>query len=237
MKKAVAALLVLLCLVAACNRDPNVAKKKYLDNGNRYFNNGKYKEALIMYSNALKRDMRYGEAYYRRALAEMKLSRYAEAARDLQRAVELQPENLDAHSRLSNLFLNAYLADRKRPKQLLSELKGVSDKIAQRFPNSYEDARLKGYLALFEGQAPKAAELFEKANKIKPYQQDLVLVYMQTLGAVNKADEGEKLAYDLLKKEPGALPVYDALFLQYMRSKRIPDAERILKSKVENNPK
>ena len=37
-----------------------------------------------------------------------------EAARDLQRAVELQPENLDAHTRLTNLFLNAYLADRKK---------------------------------------------------------------------------------------------------------------------------
>ena len=44
-----------------------------------------------MYRNALKRDMRYGEAYYRSALAELKLARYAEAAKDLQRAVELQP--------------------------------------------------------------------------------------------------------------------------------------------------
>ena len=92
MKKAVSALLVLLCFVAACNRDPNVAKKKYVDNGNRYYDKAKYKEALIMYRNALKRDMRYGEAYYRSALAELKLARYAEAARDLQRAVELQPE-------------------------------------------------------------------------------------------------------------------------------------------------
>src|SRR5215204_5814705 len=102
MKRAVFALLVLLCLVAACNRDPNVAKKKYVENGNRYYDKGKYKEALIMYRNALKRDMRYGEAYYRAALAELRLSRYAEAAKDLQRAVELQPDNLDAHTRLTN---------------------------------------------------------------------------------------------------------------------------------------
>ena len=51
-----------------------------------------------MYRNALKRDMRFGEAYYRSALAELKLGRLGEAARDLQRAVELQPENLDAHT-------------------------------------------------------------------------------------------------------------------------------------------
>ena len=237
MKKAVSALLVLLCFVAACNRDPNVAKKKYVENGNRYYEKGKYKEALIMYRNALKRDMRFGEAYYRSALAELKLNRYAEAARDLQRAVELQPDNLEAHTRLTNLFLNAYLADRKKSKNLLSELNSLSDRLAKNFPNSYDDARVKGYLALFDGQAPKALEFFDKANKIKPYQPDLVLVYMQTLAAVNKADEGEKLAYDMLKKDPSTLAVYDALFLQYMRTNRLPDAERILKSKVENNPK
>ena len=62
-------------------------------------------------------------------------------------------------------------------------------------------------------------------------------MYMQTLAGSNRADEAEKLAYDLLKNDPTALPVYDALFLQYMRTKRFADAERILKSKVENNPK
>ena len=237
MRKAVSALLVLLCFVAACNRDPNVAKKKYVDNGNRYYEKAKYKEALIMYRNALKRDARYGEAYYRSALAELKLARYAEAARDLQRAVELQPDNLDAHQRLTNLFLNAYLADRKRPKHLLTELQGLSDKFSKNFKGSYEEARLNGYLALFESDAPKALGFFEKANQAKPHQQDLVLVYMQTLAGSNRADEAEKLAYDLLKNDSTALPVYDALFLQYMRTKRYADAERILKSKVENNPK
>jgi len=236
MKKAVSALLILLC-VAACNRDPNVAKKKYIENGNKYYERGKYKEALIMYSNALKRDMRYGEAYYRLALAKLKLGQFGGAARDLQRAVELQPDNLDAHVRLMNLYLNAYLADRKRPKQIQVELKGLSDKLAQRFPNSYDDARLKGYLALFDTDANKALGYFEQANKLKPYQPDLVLIYMQTLAALNKSDEAEKLAYDLLKKDPTALPVYDALFLQYARLNRLADGERILKSKVDNNPK
>ena len=144
---------------------------------------------------------------------------------------------MDAHERLTNLFLNAYLADRKRPKQLLTELQRLSDKFAKNFEGSYEEARLNGYLALFESDAPKALGFFEKANQAKPHQQDLVLVYMQTLAGSNRADEAEKLAYDLLKNDSTALPVYDALFLQYMRTKRFADAERILKSKVENNPK
>ena len=230
-------LVLVLCLVVACNRDPEVAKKRYLESGNKYFEKEKYKEALIMYRNALKRDMKYGEAYYRSALAELKLQRFVDAARDLQRAVELQPENLDAHNRLANLYLNVYLADTKRPKQLLAELKSLSDKYAKRFPNTYEDARMKGYIALFENDLPGSLALFEKANQIKPYQADLVLVYMQSLIAANRPEDGEKLAYDMLAKEPGALAIYDALVLHYARQNKVADVERILKTKVEKNPK
>jgi tetratricopeptide (TPR) repeat protein len=236
MKRFLSALLLLLCLTA-CNRDPNVAKRKYVDNGNKYFEKGKYKEALIMYRNALKRDLKFGEAYYRAALAELKLQRWAEAARNLQRAIELQPQNLDAHTRLTNLFLNVYLADQRRPKTLLTELKNVSDKMSQRFPNSYEDARLKGYLALFEGNTKGALEHFAKANQIKPNQQDLVLVYMQTLAGTGQGDQAEKLGLAMIENQPAALSIYDALFMQYMRTNRAPEAQRMLQQKVEKNPK
>ena len=62
---------VLIALIAgsACSRDPNVAKKIYLESGNRYFDRGKFKEASMMYRNALKKDPRYGDAYYRLGLA------------------------------------------------------------------------------------------------------------------------------------------------------------------------
>lgn len=230
-------LLLGLVLLVSCNRDPEAAKRRYVESGNKYYEKGKYKEALIMYRNALKRDLKYGEAYYRAALAELRLQRFVDAARSLQRAVELQPDNADAHSRLSNLYLNVYMADRKRPKQLLAELKGISDKYTKRFPNSYENARLKGYIALFESDLPGALELFGKANKLKPFQPDLVLVYMQALAANKQAEEGEKLAYEMLAKDPSALSVYDALVVMYAGQKRTADIERVMKTKLEKNPK
>ena len=51
----------LLALVS-CNRDPNVAKQRYLESGNKFFERGKYKEARIKYMNALQKDMRFGPA-------------------------------------------------------------------------------------------------------------------------------------------------------------------------------
>jgi Tfp pilus assembly protein PilF len=47
---------VALLALSSCNRDPNVAKKRYVESGNKYFQKGKYKEAALMYRDALQKD-------------------------------------------------------------------------------------------------------------------------------------------------------------------------------------
>src|SRR5579864_2822530 len=97
--------LPLLLTLAACNRDPKVQAQHSVEQGNKFYNKGKYREAVIMYQRALKADLRFGEAYYRMALADLKLGGYGEAVRMLRRAVELQPTNADAMTQLANLML------------------------------------------------------------------------------------------------------------------------------------
>src|ERR1035437_8626560 len=70
----VAVILAVLVGLASCSRDPNVVKKHYLESGNKYFDKGRYKEASIQYRNALKRDPKYGPAYYKLALVSLKTS-------------------------------------------------------------------------------------------------------------------------------------------------------------------
>src|SRR5580692_6302678 len=100
-------LLSLLLALIACSRDPKVQAKRYLENGNKFFAREKLKEASIMYRRALQKDLRYGEAYYRIGLTDLKLQAYAEAAKALLRAVELQPNNADAATKLADLYLVA----------------------------------------------------------------------------------------------------------------------------------
>ena len=76
----------LLFLLAACNTDPKAASRRYVDNGNKYFTRGKFKEASIMYRRALNKDARYGEAWYRLGLTDMQLGIPSEAARAFSRA-------------------------------------------------------------------------------------------------------------------------------------------------------
>src|SRR5690349_7226217 len=86
-------LLAMVVVLAGCSRDPNVVKKRYLDSGNRYFEKGKFKEARIMYLDALQKDQRYGPAYYRLGLTTMKTGPLVQAVNSFRRAIELLPED------------------------------------------------------------------------------------------------------------------------------------------------
>ena len=121
-----------------------------------------------MYKNALRKDQRYGEAYYRSALAEIKMARYGEAAHDLQRAVELQPDNIDAYTRLINIYLNAYLGTASRPKAYVTELQSLRDKLAKKHSDSYEYQRVSGYIALTESKPKDAINFLRRRTRSSP---------------------------------------------------------------------
>ena len=68
----------------------------------------KYDEATQIYQRAMELDPRNGEAYYRLALMEWELGRGKSLESNLVRAVDLQPSNMDALEKLSELYLLSY---------------------------------------------------------------------------------------------------------------------------------
>ncbi len=227
---------LLVLLLASCTRDPKVQAQHLLENGNKFFARGKYREAALMYRKALQKDMRYGEAYYRLGLTDLKLASYGEAVKWLRRAVELQPNNTDALTKLADLYLLAATQNPAQGKQLLDEVKDLSDKLLQQNPDSFDGHRLKGQIALLEKDPATAVTEFAKANSVKPYQTDLVLVYFQALVLSDRFPEAEKLANELIAKEKTYSPMYDLLYVQYAKRNNVPAAEALMKLKVANNP-
>src|SRR2546430_13182322 len=113
---------VLACLLLpGCSRDPKVLREQCVNNGNKYFRNGKYKQASILYRRALQLDPKYAEAYYRLGITDMQLKDYSSAARSLQRATELDPANDDAAIRLAEIYVAAYLGNAEVNKQAFEE--------------------------------------------------------------------------------------------------------------------
>ncbi|HLH43410.1 MAG TPA: tetratricopeptide repeat protein [Bryobacteraceae bacterium] len=230
-------LALLLALVTSCTRDPKAKARRYVDNGNKFFAKGKFKEASIMYRSALKQDLRFGEAYYRLGLADLKLAAYGDAAQMLLRAVSLDPGNQDAATKLAELYLMVALKDPQHAGEMLNSARELAGKLVDRDPQSFEGHRLRGQIDLIEGKIPAAIQELAAANNIRPLQPDAVLAYVQALVADHRFPEAEKLAYELIGKEKEYSPIYDLLYLYYAKQNRLDDGERLLKLKVANNPK
>ena len=100
-------LVVSLALVftVGCHRDPNVRKQKYLESGKRYEENGKYKEAAIQFSNAMKVDQNFADAHFELAKTYLKMRSVTPAYFELMKTVDLDPNNIKAHITFGNLLL------------------------------------------------------------------------------------------------------------------------------------
>ena len=109
---AVVATAAALLFTAGCNRDPNVRKQKYLESGKRFEASGKYREAAIQFSNALKVDKDFAPAHYELAKAYIQLGNPMPAYGELLRAVDLDPSNKQARIDLGNMFLAGHAGDR-----------------------------------------------------------------------------------------------------------------------------
>ena len=109
---AVLALSLTLGFTSGCHRDPNKQKQRYLESGKRYAAEGKNKEAVIQFSNALKVDHNFADARYQLSKAYLKEGAVQPAYQELRRTVDLQPGNIPARIDLGNLLLAGRAPDR-----------------------------------------------------------------------------------------------------------------------------
>ena len=255
-KRLVAIIITTVLALVSCSRDPNVAKRRYLESGNKYFEKGKYKEARIMYLNAKAKDQRWGPAYYKLGLTALKMGSITEAVNALRRAVELLPESQadhwDAVVKLSEIYLTA-----TREKSLLDEVDAYCKGLLKRDPNSYDGHRLTGdldyvrALAQFriaqrdEGQKllDQSIAEYRQAEAIKPGQTGVVMqlarvLAMETQLAIgNYFPEAEKLYRSVVEKDKTYQAGYTDLYRLLMFQGKPADAEQVLKLGYQNNPK
>jgi len=236
--------------LVSCSRDPNAAKKRYLENGNKYFAKGKFKEASIMYRNALQKDQRYGSAYYHLAQTDLKLGRLPNALGELRRAIELipkdQPEHIDSEVRLAEIYL-AYTRD----PQFLMEVEGIAKELLQRDPNSFDGHRLTADLDFVraksrarEGRPEQTQELltaaiaeYRKAISSKAPGPPLKMQLARALAASRQFADAEQIYGQLISGDKTLVAAYNELYGVYLLQNKTAEAEQILKAGAANNPK
>ena len=246
----IAILVTVVLALVSCSRDPNVAKRRYLESGNKYFEKGKFKEARIMYLNAKAKDQRWGPAYYRLGLTALKLGSMTESVNAFRRAVELLPateaDHWDAVVKLSEIYLGV-----TREKAYLDEVEGYCAALLKRDPNSYDGHRLTGDLSYAraterfkvamrdEGRAllDKSIEEYRKAESIKPGQVGVIMQLARALAAETQYAEAEKLYRGVFEKDKTFQYAYTELYRLLMFQGKPVDAEQVLKLGAQNNPK
>jgi tetratricopeptide (TPR) repeat protein len=249
--RAVALVLAATVALVSCNTDPNVAKKRYLDIGNKYFDKGNYKAASIMYRRSLEKDKRYGPAYYKLGLTFLKQKNLTAAVNNLRRAVELlpkdQPDRWDALIKWTDI----YLAVVHEPQQLAESEQNIKALLAHD-PNSFDAHRMSGDLNFVrslqalqragreEGKKLMDAALAEyrTAESLKPGEPGVMMQLARGLELEGDAAGAEQYFKKVIEKDKSEQAAYTELYRMYMHQKgRQEDAEKLLKLAFQNNPK
>jgi tetratricopeptide (TPR) repeat protein len=213
------------------------SNKRLVETGNKYFAAGKLKEASIIYRKAIQKDALYGEAYYRLGITEMKRRNIGNAIRVLRRACELQPENDDAHTKLADMYLAIYMADKEKYKTMLGDFEEIAGKILKRDPNSFTGHRLLGYSSVVAANYKAAEDHFIKALAAKPGDPAVTLAIAQIYARTSRAPEAEKIMLAVVDKQKDYLAGYDFLYLLKIQAKKYDEGAEVLKRKAANNPK
>ncbi len=242
-------LAAMLALVS-CSRDPNVAKKHYLDNGNKYFDRANYKAAAIMYRNALQKDQRYAAAHYHLGLTYIKLSQIPSAVREFRISVELMkgtgsPEYWDSMVKLSEILLLTH------QEQYLTEAEGYAKELLAKDPNSFDGHRLMGDLDYNratqafqtarkdEGQQllKSAADEYRKAESIQPGHQGVQMQLAHTIAFQGDYEGAARIYRGVIEKDKTFDTAYMELYKLDMFQGKPDEAEKILRLAFQNNPK
>jgi tetratricopeptide (TPR) repeat protein len=230
MDRRIALILLLLgsMLFSSCARDPNVAKQKYLQSGQRYYDRGEYGRAGIQFRKALQIDHRYAEAYYRLALADIKLQLWPDVIRALDQATVLDPTNVPAHLKLAELELTGQRWEDAR--QQVGEVLKLN-------PNNLDAYILSGQIEFRSGHVPEALQAFKQAVHLAPNDRRAQSGLAEVNVVLRQYPEAEAYYKRAIELDPSLLATYLNLSELYNIQNQPDSAIRVLRQAISANPK
>jgi tetratricopeptide (TPR) repeat protein len=207
-----------------------------------------------MYRRAIEKDRKYGEGYYKLALADLKAGQPGAAVPALQRAVELlekgTPDSDDATLKLAE-FMVLQAQVQEHNERLVKDISDYAAGMLKRSPNSWQGHKISGDLAMLEtmgkykqGKIPDAKQSlgaaiaeYRTALAAKPEDYVIDLALARTLVLNGDLAEAEGKFKGLIDKDKKNLNGFTDLYKLYIGMRRFPDAETVLHSAISSNPK
>jgi putative PEP-CTERM system TPR-repeat lipoprotein len=214
------ALILLASVATSCAKNPEVAKRTYLESGDRYFAGKKYPEAIVQYRNAVQQDARFGEARYKLATAYARVNDLPGAYREYIRAADLMPGNMESQLKAGQMLVLA---------RQFEDAKARADQILARDPKNVEAHILRGTALAGSKNLDAAIDQIEEAIALDP---DRSSAY-DDLGALQLAkgdrEEAERAFSKAVELDDKSVPARLALATFYLSTRRAAEAEGAFK--------
>jgi tetratricopeptide (TPR) repeat protein len=215
-------------LLTGCTRDPNVRKQKFLESGNRYRDQGKFREAAIQYLNAVQLDPRFTEAHYQLGETCLKLKNDNCAAEHLSRTVDLDPDNYPAQVDLANLLIRY---------REVKEAQPHLDILRERQPNSPDTHEAWANFYAAQDDLAAALKEMQKGIAADPNRSESYLNMAMLQDRAKLPDQAEINFKKAAELGPRVMNAQIALGAFYMSRNRMPEAEQQFKHAIDVDPK
>ncbi len=252
-------LLVGALALTGCS-NPAKAKAEHLERGETFLKDKKFQEASLEFRNVIQIDESSGKGHWGLARAYEGLERFQEAVQEMQRTIDLDPNNLDARVRLGNYYL---VSDKKTP-EMIAQAERLANDVLQKDPNNIEGhilkatvlyaqknpdqslaelrhaieldpKRVESYLSLARfyqntNDAPKAEDAFKQAISVNGNSALAHTEYGKFLVGANRPDVAEAEFKKAIEVEPTNRDSRFVLASFYLVTNRIDKAEEAYKA-------
>lgn len=237
-KLLVAALAVVL--VAGCGGKEE-RKAKYLERGKAYIAEENWDKARIEIKNVLQIDPKAADAYYLLGQVEEKRQDWAKAFGNYAKAVELDPDLVDARSRLAQFYMlqaNAYKAQDERDGEAkaLGQAQTEIDEILQRDPKHSGARALQASMLLREGKSDEALAQVEAVVKEDPAYGPAAGLLATLYEQAGRTADAEKVLVAAAGTADEPVPLKMHLAQLYAREKKNDAAEAVLRELIAARP-
>lgn len=188
---------------------------------------GHLKEAHQLFEQVCEQDNNNSEAWMMRGAIQLELGDTELAAEFLNRAITLDPDDIEAHFSLCKLFMSSNQLD----KAIDSGRKAVS------LDPDYGIAwLLLSGIYLDYGQTQEAEECGSKAIALLPGMQEAQINLVNILRTQGRLDEAIPLCDEIRNTQPTQADVWNGLGLAYQDKRQLTESESCFTKAVELNP-
>jgi putative PEP-CTERM system TPR-repeat lipoprotein len=245
-------------ILTGCSPDPNVAKRRYVESGDRYAAAQKYREAVLEYRNAIQQDASFGEARYKLAGVYLELRDMPNALREYVRAADLLPDDVEAQLWAAKMLVlsgdfgdaktRADKALEKDPrnveaqilrgnalaglKDLDAAISQISEAIALDPDRGVSHANL-GMMELVRGNREEAESSFKKAVELDSTSVLARLALANFYWATGNTAAAQTALQDALALDPRHVVANRAMAMLHLASGTAAEAEPYLKALAE----